>query len=176
MFALHHWTPTDWDYLQDLCEGSNCNPHIKCLKVVQENGGEGETPHLQGCVAFSPRTFKKQRPSAISKILMGPNKDIALPDPQNPGKTLGHHYHVDGMRGTLAEAADYCGNTNKEANCVMCECGEIPVSQQGKDPQHQEAQELIKKYAREGLKFSAIEELIPKFADKSNAWMRTLCN
>lgn len=31
---------------------------------------------------------------------------------------------------------------------------------------------LIKKYAEEGMKFSDLEDLFPKFADKSQAWLR----
>lgn len=116
MFTLHHWTQTDWDHLASFCEGPIRNPHVAFLKVAQETGGEGDTPHLQGCVVFD-RTFKKQRPPAISKLLMGPNKNVCLPDPDNPGKHLKHHYHVDGMRGTLAEAAAHCGNAGKEEGC-----------------------------------------------------------
>jgi hypothetical protein len=77
-FTLHNWTQTDWEYLLTLSES---NDNVEYLKVAQETGSEGESPHLQGCVVFG-RSFK-QRPSKVSKILMGPNKDITLPPPNN---------------------------------------------------------------------------------------------
>jgi hypothetical protein len=171
VFTLHNWTPNDWEYLQRFAE---TNEDVAYLKVAQETGGEGESPHLQGCVYFKSRTFKKKRPSAISKLLMGPNKDICLPDPSNPGNHLKHHYHVDGMRGSLQEASEYCGNMFKEENCVTYVYGEIPSSQQGKDPKHEEAQEKIIQFAKEGKTFAEIELTLPRFADQSNAWMRKL--
>ena len=71
VFTLHHWTQTDWEHLALFSER---NKDVVFLKVCQEKGSGGETPHLQGCVVFG-RSFKKQRPSAVSKLLMGPNKD-----------------------------------------------------------------------------------------------------
>jgi hypothetical protein len=79
-FTLHNWTDNDWDYI---CGLDKSNEHIDYLKVAKETRSANETPHLQGCVVFNSR-FKKQRPSAISKILMGPNKELAHPDPDNP--------------------------------------------------------------------------------------------
>jgi hypothetical protein len=83
VFTLHHWTETDWEYLPRLCES---NKHILYLKAAQENGKEGDTPHIQGCVIFDNKY--KQRESKVSKILMGPNKNTTLPDPKNPGKYI----------------------------------------------------------------------------------------
>ncbi|CAB9527419.1 Para-Rep C9 [Seminavis robusta] len=168
VFTLHHYTQTDWEYLPKFCER---NEDVVFLKVCQEKGSSGDTPHLQGCVVFS-RQFKKQRPSAISKLLMGPNKDICLPDPDNEGKFLKHHYHVDGMRGTLKEAADYCGNLNKEGNCPTYQYGEVPVTKQGDRTDHHDVMLIVKKAAQEGMKFSELEDLVPKYADKSSTWLR----
>jgi hypothetical protein len=64
-FTLHNWTQTDWEYLLTL---SKNNDDIEYLKVAQETGSEGESPHLQGCVIFG-RSFK-QRPPKVSKILI----------------------------------------------------------------------------------------------------------
>ena len=172
VFTLHNWTPTDWEHLQRLAETNEDAAH---LKVAQETGGEGESPHLQGCVCFKPRTFKKQRPSAVSKLLMGPNKNTCLPDPKNPGKHLKHHYHVDGMRGTLQQASEYCGNMFKEEECVTYEYGKIPTSQQGRRTDHEEAQEKIIEAAKNGVSFNDLELSLPWFADQSNAWMRKVC-
>jgi hypothetical protein len=121
VFTLHHWTETDWEYLPRLCES---NEHIIYLKAAQENGKEGDTPHIQGCVVFDNKY--KQRESKVSKILMGPNKNTALPDPKNPGKYLKHHYHVKTMKGTYQEASDYCGNIAKEGDVLIYIYGEIP--------------------------------------------------
>ena len=170
VFTLHNWTPTDWDHLRSFCE--NEDNKVKYLKVAKETGKEGESPHLQGCAFFNSRTFKKQRPSAISKLLMGPNEDVHLPDPRDPGKFLKKHYHVDGMRGTLAEASECCGNIIKEGECETYVCGEIPASEQGRRTDHEAAQECIIEQAKAGVKFSVIEDALPSFADKSNAWMR----
>lgn len=168
VFTLHNWTPTDWEYLPLFCER---NKDVAFLKVCQETGSEGESPHLQGCVVFGS-SFKKCRPAAISKLLMGPNKDIALPDPNNPGKFLKHHYHVDGMRGTLQEAAEYCGNINKEGNCPTYQHGQTPTSRQGDRTDHREVMAIVKKAAEDGVKFSELEDLVPKYADKSSTWLR----
>jgi hypothetical protein len=171
VFTLHHWTQADWDYLKSLCEGPNRHPNVSYLKVAQEKGGEGVTPHLQGCVLFD-RTFKRQRPPAISKLLMGPNKDVRLPDPDNEGSFLRHHYyHVDGMRGTVAEAADYCGNVGKENGCEVYEYGSVPILRQG-NHSYEDAMPLIKKYAEEGMTYSELEDIFPRFAAKSPAWLR----
>ena len=167
VFTLHHWTQTDWEYLPKFCER---NKDVAFLKVAQETGGEGESPHLQGCVVFRS-TFKKQCPSAISKLLMGPNKDVALPDPDNPGKKLKHHYHVDGMRGTLQEAAEYCGNINKEEGCQVFQYGSVPTPRQG-NHSYADAALVIKSHAEQGGTYSDLEDLLPKFADKSQAWLR----
>jgi hypothetical protein len=78
------------------------NIAIIYLKVAQENGKEGDTRHLQGCVVFDSKY--KQWETKVSKILMGPNKNTALPDPTNPGKCLPHHYHVKTMRGTYQDS------------------------------------------------------------------------
>lgn len=48
-FTLHNWTQTDWECLPVLCAS---NDDIECLKVAQETGSEGESPHFQGCVVF----------------------------------------------------------------------------------------------------------------------------
>ena len=103
---------------------------------------------------------------------MGPNKDVALPDPNNPGKKLKHHYHVDGMRGTLQEAADYCGNLAKEGECPTYQYGEVPTSRQGDRSDHHEVMAIVKKAAEDGMKFSEVEDLVPKYADKSSTWLR----
>ena len=171
VFTLHNWTPTDWEYLQHFAE---TNDNVAYLKVAQETGSEGESPHLQGCVYFNSRTFKKQRPSAISKLLMGPNKNVCLPDPKNPGKHLKHHYHVDGMRGTLQQASEYCGGMFKEEGCETYEYGEIPTSQQGRRTDHEEAQEKIIESAKTGVPFNDVKLALPRFADQSLPWMRDL--
>ena len=73
VFTLHNWTETDWNHLPHLCESRS---DLIYLKVAQENGKEGDTPHLQGCVVFE-RNFK-QRESKVSKILMGPKKLVQI--------------------------------------------------------------------------------------------------
>ncbi|CAB9526567.1 hypothetical protein SEMRO_1849_G301490.1 [Seminavis robusta] len=171
VFTLHNWTPADWEHLKRF---SKENEHVAYLKVAQETGSEGESPHLQGCVYFNSRTFKKQRPSAISKLLMGPNKNVCLPDPKNPGMYLKHHYHVDGMRGTLQEAADYCGAMFKEQGCKIHEQGKIPTTQQGRRTDHEEAQEKIIEAAKAGTAFDDVKLMLPRFADQSLEWMRNL--
>jgi hypothetical protein len=131
VFTLHHWTKTDWNHLPRLCE---FNEHILYLKAAQENGKEGDTPHIQGCVIFDSKY--KQREYIVSKILMGPNKNTALPNPKNPGKYLKHHYHVKTMKGTYQEASDYCGNIAKEGDVPIYQNGEIPSkAPNGKSPQ-----------------------------------------
>ena len=169
-FTLHNWTDTDWDYVRSLDKSNECIEH---LKVAKETGSAHETPHFQGCVVFNSR-FKKQRPSAISKILMGPNKDIARPDPNDPSKTLKHHYHCDGMRGTTAEAAGYCGDPSKEEGCDVHESGPLPISRQGHRTDHEDAQKIIIEKAQEGMKFKDLKLLLPKCADQSLKWMREL--
>ena len=113
--TLHNWTDTDWDYI---CSLDKKNEYIDYLKVAKETRSANETPHFQGCVVFNSR-FKKQLPSAISKILMGPNEELAHPNPANPSKTLKHHYHCDGMHASLEEAANYCGDPSKEEGCEI---------------------------------------------------------
>ena len=98
VFTLHNWTESDWKHLPCLCESRS---DIIYLKVAQENGSTGESPHLQGCVVFA-QNFK-QRESKVSKILRGPNEKNALPDPEKPGKFLGHHYHVKIMQGSVVD-------------------------------------------------------------------------
>ncbi len=172
IFTLHNWTQVDWTHLISFCEGPFRHPHVAYLKVAQETGSQGETPHLQGCVVFHGALFKKLRPSKVSALLMGPNKHNALPDPKNPGKFLKHHYHVSIMKGTLAEASDYCGNPHKEGrDCEVYEFGSVPESRQG-NRSHEDAMPLIAKYAKEGMKFSDLEDKFPKFADHSQSWLR----
>lgn len=168
VFTLHHWTQTDWECLPLFCER---NEDVAFLKAAQETGAEEESPHLQGCVVFRSG-FKKQRPSAVSKLLMGSNKDAALPDPANPGKKLKHHCHLDGMRGTLQEAAEHCGNIDKEGECPTFQFGEVPVSRQGDRTDHHEVMAITKKAAQDGAKFSDLEDLVPKCADESSTWLR----
>jgi hypothetical protein len=174
VFTLHHWTETDWKYLPILCES---NENIIYLKVAQENGKEGDTQHLQGVVVFVNKY--KQRASKVSKILMGPNKNTALPDPKNPGSFLKHHYHVETMKGTYQEAADYCGNLAKEGSVPIYEYGEIPSKApqgQGKRTDYDYARDLIKEKAIAGWKLAAIEELIPKFECDKPGWVRKIYN
>lgn len=173
VFTLHHWTPTDWEYLKQLCE-TELNPGIVYLKVAQENGGEGDTPHLQGAFIFKSQI--KHRPPAASKILMGPNKNLALPDPKNPGKFLKHHYHVDVMRVTCEEAANYCGNIAKEGSVPVYEYGSIPKSNRGTRTDYDEAQATIKKMAETGCKLEEIAEALPKFWANNEKWVRSRYN
>lgn len=70
----------------------------------------------------------------MSKILIGPNEGKARPDPDNPGKYLGHHYHVKVMQGAFAEAANYCGNIAKEGECPIFVHGELLESNQVNAP------------------------------------------
>ena len=173
VFTLHDWTETDWKHLPSLCESRN---DLIFPKAAQENGKEGDSPHLQGCVVFD-RDFK-QRESKVSKILMGPNKDTALPDPENPGKCLGHHYHVKIMHGSFAEAANYCGNINKEGKCVTFVYGELPESSQGERTDFKTAQKLIKEKAKGGCKLvgpNGTSELLPRFWAQNEQWVRGLC-
>jgi len=163
-FTLHNWTQTDWDYLATLTEN---NDDIEYLKVAQETGSEGETPHLQGCIVFV-RSFK-QRPSRVSKILMGPNKDVTLPPPNNK-----HHYHVDIMRGTLQQASDYCGNIAKELDCPVFEYGALPVANQGDRSDFHSAQKTIIENAQAGCKLLEISELLPRFWAQNEQWVRGL--
>lgn len=165
-FTLHNWTPTDWEYLRTLSDSNN---EIEYLKVAQETGSEGESPHLQGCIVF--RTPFKQRPSKASKILMGPNKDVTLPPPNNK-----HHYHVDIMRGTLLQASGYCGNKAKESNCITHEYGELPVPHQGKRVDFDNAQKAIIEKAQAGSKLIEIAEDLPRFWAQNEQWVRGLYN
>ena len=167
VFTLHHWTPTDWEYIQHLCE---TNDKITYVKVAQEGGKDGDTSHLQGCIILT-KNAPKMRPTGISKLLMGPNKDIAKPNPKKPGKFLKHHYHVDGMRGSYEEAASYCGDIAKEGIVPIFEYGEIPKITQGSRTDHEQALVIIKKHAEEGGTFEELEELLPKFADQSSKWL-----
>ena len=105
---------------------------------------------------------------------MGPNAALGRPDPDDPSKTLKHHYHCDGMRGTLEEAANYCGNSSKEEGCETYESGPFPESKQGHRTDHDEAQKIIIEKAREGMKFKDLKRLLPRFADQSLKWMRDI--
>lgn len=166
-FTLHHWTVTDWDHLPKLCES---NPHIIYLKVAQENGKEGDSPHLQGCVIFDSKY--KQRESKVSKILMGPNKDVRNP---NAPRGSGHHYHVSTMKGTYQQASDYCGNIAKEGSVPIYEYGEIPNGKQGiqgKRTDFHEAQEVIKEKTEAGWRLDEIADLLPKFWAENEKWVR----
>ncbi|CAB9524149.1 Para-Rep [Seminavis robusta] len=171
VFTLHHWTDTDWEYLPRLCDA---NTDIEYMKVAKETGSEGDTPHLQGCVQFV-RDFK-QRESKVSKILMGPNKDITRPDPKNPGKHLKHHYHVRLMRGSTQKAADYCGSIAKEEGCEIFEYGHLKVVKRGERSDIHDVQEAIKKMAQEGTPFVEVEETFPKFFSEKPEWVRRLYN
>ncbi|CAB9516722.1 unknown protein [Seminavis robusta] len=171
VFTLHNWTNTDWSYLKNLCETRD---DLTFMKVAQENGKE-ESPHLQGCVVFD-RNFK-QRESKVSKILMGPNKDTALPDPNKPGQPLGHHYHVKVMQGTFKQAADYCGNLDKEGECPIYVYGTLPDSVQGERTDFKAAQTIIKEKAKAGCKLvgpDGISELLPRFWAQHEQWVRSL--
>ena len=106
---------------------------------------------------------------------MGPNKDVCLPDPKNPGKFLKHHYHCDVMHGTLDQAADYCGNLAKEENCPVFEYGDVPVSQQGKKG-YDEVQKYIKTKAQEGMDLVELSESIPKYWAERQNWVRSIYN
>jgi hypothetical protein len=151
-FTIHNWTQTDWEYLLTL---SKSNDDI-----------EGESPLLQGCVVFG-RSFK-QRPPKVSKILMGPNKDITLPPPNNK-----HHYHVDIMRGTLLQASEYCGNIAKEPDCPVYEYGDLPVvSNPGDRSDFHTAQKTIIKKAQAGCKLVEISERLPRFWAQNEQWVR----
>jgi hypothetical protein len=161
-FTLHNWTQTDWKYLLTI---SKSNDDIEYLKVAQETGSEGESPHLQGCVVFG-HSFK-QRPSKVSKILMGPNKDITLPPPNNK-----HHYHVDIMRGTLLQASEYCGNIAKELDCPVYEYGDLPISKQGERSDFHTAQKTIVEKAQAGCKLIEISEILPRFWAQNEQWVR----
>jgi hypothetical protein len=161
MFTLHNWTQTDWEYLQTLSESND----VEYLKVAQETGSEGESPHLQGCVVFC--ISFKQRPSKVSKILMGPNKDITLPPPNDK-----HHYHVDIMRGTLLQASEYCGNIAKEPGCPVFEYGNLPVTNQGDRSDFHTAQKTIIEKAQAGCKLLEISELLPRFWAQNEQWVR----
>ena len=172
IFTLHNWTETDWNYLPILFESRD---EIVYLKAAQETGSEGESPHLQGCILFKS-TFKTQRPAAVSKILMGPNKSLARlaetpedsqahqVDKDNPGKFLKHHCHVESMIMTPEEAAAcYCGNPAKEANCVILELGELTKSRQGSRADFEDAQKITKEMTEGGAKLSEIEDVLRKF-------------
>ena len=182
IFTLHNWTEIDWNYLPVLFESRD---EIVYLKAAQETGSEGESPHLQGCILFKS-TFKTQRPAAVSKILMGPNKSLARlaetpedsqahqVDKDNPGKFLKHHCHVESILPTSSaeEAAAYCGNPAKEANCVILELGEIAKSRQGTRTDFEDAQKIFKAMTEARKKLSEIEDALPKFWANSEKWVR----
>ena len=64
---------------------------------------------------------------------MGPNKNVCLPAPNDPGELHAHHHHVESILPSSSpkEAASHCGNPAKEANCVILELGELSKSRQG---------------------------------------------
>lgn len=170
-FTLYHWTPTDWEFLQRFAEE---NENVKYLKVAQEHGTREHKPHLQGVVIFKRQAFGNKRPSAVSKLLMGPNKNIALEDPENPGKFLKHHYYVETMMGTQEEALSYCGDPLKEADCVTYTYGEPPKTRPGTRTDHIEVMRIIKEACETGKKWAEIEQIpeLQLFMDKSPKWVR----
>jgi hypothetical protein len=78
------------------------------------------------------------------------------------------------MRGTIEEAANYCGNSSKEEGCEIYESGPLPESKQGHRTDHDEAQKIIIKKAQEGMKFKDLKLLLPRFANQSLKWMRDI--